>query len=324
MSPASGEQRMATMRKALLLYNPHSGRRRARREHDIKLALAELRSAGVEASAEPTRAAGSAGEQARAAVSSGFDTVIACGGDGTVHDVLQGIVGLPVQLAVLPLGTGNALANDLGLPREVRAAARKLAAAQPQPVAVGTATSTRDGAPLSRVFLVGAGVGADAHMVYRLSAAFKQRFGMFSYYAESTRQWATHSFPEFEVEFRDLGSGEMRRGPATQVLAIRIANFGGLLRRLAPGAALQRNDLRLVLFRTRSRSRYLRYMASVLCGQEPKVADVEFAYTDLVRCSAPADAAGSPRIYGEADGELLGTLPITLELTGATVPLLFP
>ncbi|HZW52050.1 MAG TPA: diacylglycerol kinase family protein, partial [Rudaea sp.] len=254
------------MRKALLLYNPHSGRQRARREADVELAVSEMRAAGVDAVAEPTRAAGSAGEQARAAA--GFDTIIACGGDGTVHDVLQGVAGTPLQLAVLPLGTGNALANDLGIARDVRTAVRMLLDAAAQPISIGRVTTTRNGAPETRSFMIGVGVGADAHMVYRLSAAFKRRFGMIAYYTESTRQWATHSFPEFEVEYRDLETGETRRGPATQVLAIRITYFGGMLRRLAPGAALQRNDLRLVIFRTRSRLRYLRYMWNVLCDRE--------------------------------------------------------
>ena len=307
------------MRRALLLYNPRSGKQRA--PHAIEVALAELRAGGVDAAAEPTRAAGSAGQQARAAVAAGTDTVIACGGDGTVHDVLQGMVGGPGTLGVLPLGTGNALANDLGLARDVRSAARLLAGSSPRPIAVG---EVRTSGAASRYFIVGVGVGCDAHMMYRLSVAFKRRLGMLAYYVESTRQWATHSFPEFHVEYRDLASGAMRSSVATQVLAIRITYFGGLLRRLAPGAALHRNDLRLVVFRTRSRLRYLRYMWNVFRDRDQPISDVDFAYTDRVLCSALPDTPARPRIYAEADGELLGCLPVEVALTGATVNLLVP
>jgi len=76
------------MRKAILLYNPLSGRSRGRRSADIEATLAVLRSAGVEASAAPTRAASDATDQTRQAIAEGFDTVFACGGDGTVQDVL--------------------------------------------------------------------------------------------------------------------------------------------------------------------------------------------------------------------------------------------
>ena len=308
------------MRKALILFNPQSGKQRAR--HAVEVAVRELRAAEIDAAGEPTRAAGSAGDQARAAVAAGVDTIIACGGDGTVHEILQGMAGGPGVLGVLPLGTGNALASDLGIPRNIRAAARMLAKGSPQPVAVGKIRAERAGD--ARYFIVGVGVGADAHMMYRLSAAFKRRLGMLAYYWESTRQWATHSFPEFQVEYRDLESGEMRAVTATQVLAIRITYFGGLLRRLAPGAALNRNDLRLVIFRTRSRYRYLHYMWNVLCDRDRPIAGVEFAYTDRVVCTPLPGAPAAPRIYAEADGELLGPLPVEVALTGTKVNLLVP
>lgn len=310
------------MRQVLLLYNPHSGRRTARRRADVDLAVAELRKAGMDAAAEPTRGASTGGDQARDGIAAGCDTVVACGGDGTVNDVLQGLVGSSANLAVLPLGTGNALANDLGLARDIPSAVRMLLTATPRKVVVGRISTAGRNVP--RYFIVGAGVGADAHMVYRLSTAFKKRAGMLAYYGESTRQWALHTFPEFHVEYRDLETGQTRSTSATQVLAIRITYFGGVLRRLAPGAALHRNDLRLVVFRTRSRYRYLRYMWNVLLDRDTPVADVDFAYSDRVLCTPIPSKSKSPRIYAEADGELLGGLPIEITAPGDTVSLLVP
>src|SRR6266704_2178490 len=112
------------MRKAALLYNPLSGRRRERRVKDVEAALAVLQEAGVEANAEPTLGPAAAGDQARQAITQGCDTIFACGGDGTINDVLQGLVGTDVALGVIPLGTADALAHDLRLPSLAAAAAR--------------------------------------------------------------------------------------------------------------------------------------------------------------------------------------------------------
>ena len=119
------------MRKAALFYNPLSGRRRTRRLANVEAALAVLRRGGVEAGAEPTQSQAGAGEQARQAIASGCDTVIACGGDGTAHDVLQGMVGSEAALGIIPLGTANALAHDLRLPLSPKGAARALLTATP-------------------------------------------------------------------------------------------------------------------------------------------------------------------------------------------------
>ena len=105
------------MRRVALIYNPASGQHFYRRSTAIDKALAILREAGVEAEALQTFAPNSAGALAEQAVSRGCDTVIACGGDGTVHEVLQSLVGTTVALGVVPLGTagkGSAKAVDRG------------------------------------------------------------------------------------------------------------------------------------------------------------------------------------------------------------------
>ena len=188
------------MRRALLIYNPESGRRRSRRAADVQSAAAAFKSAGVETVLEPTRAPGSAAEQTRAAIERGCDAVIVCGGDGSVNEVLSAVAGTQVALGVIPLGTTNGLANDLGLPRHPAKAAQLLAAAKTQSIALPRIESTRHGCESeSRYWIMGAGIGADAYMVYRLALRFKQRWGMAAYGMESTRQWLTHDFPLFGV-----------------------------------------------------------------------------------------------------------------------------
>jgi diacylglycerol kinase family enzyme len=170
------------MRKAALFYNPVSGRRLKHRLHDIEAAKAVLVRAGVEVDVAPTRAAADAGAQVRMAIRDGFDTIIACGGDGTIHDVLQGMAGKQAALGIIPLGTANAMAHDLRLPLTPAGAAQALLTAVPKRIAVGR-IDYRDFAdlPTFRYFTVAAGVGVDAHLFYKLNRMVKDRMGMLAY-----------------------------------------------------------------------------------------------------------------------------------------------
>src|SRR6266542_949067 len=129
--------RMPAFRKALLLFNPVSGGQLERRTGVVGRIADTFRNAGVEVQVEATHSKGSAGEQARAAVREGCDAVLACGGDGTVFDVLQGVAETPAMMGVIPLGTGNVLAHDLGLAARPERAAAQLLNFTPQTISLG-------------------------------------------------------------------------------------------------------------------------------------------------------------------------------------------
>ena len=101
--------------RTLLLYNPSAGRRRANRLRLVQQLAAVLQAKGFDCRCEATSAKGAAGAQAQAAIEQGTDAVFACGGDGTIHDVLQGVAGTGAALGILPLGSANALARELGI-----------------------------------------------------------------------------------------------------------------------------------------------------------------------------------------------------------------
>jgi len=312
------------MRKAILLHNPFSGRLRSRRAADVEAALAVLRSGGVEAYDEPTRAAGAAAEQVREAIAKGCDTVFACGGDGTVHDVLQGLVGTEAALGVIPLGTANALAHDLDLPLNAEGASRAALNSAPRRIAVGK-LGYQDwrGNQKSCYFTVAAGIGVDAHLFYKLNATAKLHLGMGAYYYRATQLWLTHRMQNFGVEISD--NGQSRQAEVSQILAVRIRYFGGMLRELAPGASLDRPDLRLVLFHTRSRLAYLHYIARGLFGARWKVPGIELIHSSKIACHrVTADSGKTSRIYVEADGELLGTLPAEISVLPDSLTILWP
>jgi len=311
------------MRRVALIYNPASGQFSKARASIIRKVLRVLRDAGIEADALETDAPGSARVLAGSAVRSGYDTILAGGGDGTVHEILQCLVGTPVALGVIPLGTANALAQDLGLGRSPVKAVRMLLDASPTQVPVGH-IFYRDstGTSCSRYFTVAAGVGADALLMSRLDAGLKRRFGYVLYLVEALRIWATDPFPLFEASFMVNGNPEPRVEQVSQLLAVRVRSFGGVLRTLAPGATLHNGWLHLMAFRTRSRLRYLRFLLAVVAARQTFSSEVELLEAVSVECRA-ADGSPAP-VYVEADGEVLGTLPVRIEVAPQRLTLLVP
>lgn len=307
------------MQRAVLIFNPVSGRP-GRRLAQVEAAAAVLRAAGVEATLIATPAPAGAGELAQQCVASGADTVFACGGDGTIHEVLQGMAGqTQAALGVIPLGTANSLAWELTIPRNPAMAAQVALQSKPRKTALGRVSYQTPRGRAARYFIMNAGIGMDALLFYRLNALSKRRFGMNAYYVEAFRQWATARYEHFECEFTAT-AGDTRRERVTQAMAVRVADFGGIVGKLAPGADLRRNDMRLLLFKTDSRADYLRYVLRTALRRAWNVRGVELADAIRFRCHPLNE--GSERIYVEADGELLGCLPAEVEMADKSVMLL--
>jgi len=322
------------MRNAALLYNPDSGGRRARRQPELESMLVLLREAGVEASLLLSHSRDQAGEQARHAIHAGCDAIFVCGGDGTIHNIVQVLAGSHVVLGVIPMGTANALAHDLGIPLDPITAARAALGATPKRIALGRIQYLdSEGKPGSRYFTIAAGIGVDAHLFYKLNPAVKAQLGIAAYYAKAWRLWLTHRMTRFEVEYAAAEAVDTyaaaNRTSVTELLAVRIRNFGGVLRELAPGAALQSNDLRLVLCHSEKRAAYLLYVLRGLLGQRWSVPGVELVDSRNVACRYPPPAApgretAQSKVYVEADGELLGTLPAEITIVPDALTVLAP
>ena len=310
------------MRRVALIYNPASGQLSSRRSHRIEGALAELRKAGIEADALETHAPGSGKALAAGAVRQGYDAVLACGGDGTVHEVLQSLVDTEVALGVVPLGTANALAQNLGLGRNPIRAVRSLLHANPMEVRVGRIFfQEANGAQGWRYFTVAAGIGADALLMSSMDPELKRRYGYALYIIEAVKIWATNPFPLFDASFSMNGNGT-RLEQVSQLLAVRIRSFGGALGTLAPGATLRKKDLSVVAFKTRSRMHYLRFLLATVIGRQTFSRTIELLDAEAVDCR-PLNGSKSS-VFVEADGEVLGSLPARIELASEKLTLLVP
>jgi diacylglycerol kinase (ATP) len=311
------------MRHVALIYNPVSGQYSARRNAAVSEIKAVFHEAGIVTEAFETGAPGSAMELAEQAARNGFDTILACGGDGTVHEVLQKLVGTDVALGVVPLGTANALAADLGLIASPAKVARKLLDAVPVRVSVGRIHyQDSAGNPDSRFFIVAAGIGADALLMSRLDSRLKRRLGYILYLIEAFRIWATSPFPLFEAVLPANGNGGSRAVQVSQLLAVRVHSFGGVLRELAPGASLRNGSLSLLAFKTQSRLRYLSFLLAAIAGRHTFKGAVELLDTPSIECHARNGSADE--LFVEADGEVLGSLPVRLEVVPHSLTLLIP
>jgi YegS/Rv2252/BmrU family lipid kinase len=312
------------MRKAALLYNPDSGGSK-QRQKELQAALEILKGAGVEAELFAGGSREEAAQLVRQAITAGSDTVFACGGDGTVNNIAQVLANTPVALGLLPIGTANALAHDVGVPLKILAAARAALDAQPRRVALGQITCPDlQGIRRTRYFVVAAGIGVDAHLFYKLLTGTKQRLGMGAYYAKAWHMWFTYPMTRFHVEYCTPEGAEPQRASVTELLAVRIREFGGVIRELAPGASLDRNDMRLILCHTGQRLAYLAYVTRALLRLAWAVPGIELAYSTKAVCEYAQPGAPSAKIYVEADGELIGTLPAEMSVVPDALTVLMP
>jgi YegS/Rv2252/BmrU family lipid kinase len=313
------------MHKAFLIYNPASGRRRRKRRQDIARVEEVLRAAGVQVETCATTHIGSAIHQVEEAVGRGFDTVISCGGDGTANEAMNGIIrassmGSPrdVALGLVPLGSGNLLASDLGLPSDPVEAAKKLLTYQPREFRPGLVRSQGANGPENRYFLVAAGVGADAELMYRTEVEAKEFWGRNAYFLEMARMALHRRYPMFHIEWEDE-QGNRQQGAAMLAMCVRAGKFPGLLSLVNLGTSLLRHDFCLLLFRTNKIRRFFSYFASVATGRNWKVESVDAIHTKWFRCTA---IPGMRTVHSQADGELLGVLPAELTIESRPVKLL--
>ena len=313
------------MRKTTILFNPNSGRGRKRRDRELDLAIGIIQSAGVHTELTVCRSSHEATIHARYAVAGGSDTVFACGGDGTIHDVIQSLAGTHVALAILPFGTANALAHDLGLPLRPREAARAAVNGAVRRIPLGRVEyQDLTGKACARFFTVAAGIGVDAHLFYKLNSDIKNRGGMAAYYWKAWQLLTTYRMRRFEVEYSN-GNGHKKQALLTELLAVRIRFFGNVLRELVPGASLDCPDIRAVMCSTDRRNAYLQYVAATLLGwRERKVDGIDLVSCSELNCRMPERSEAAERVYVEADGELIGRLPARMTMQADALSLVVP
>jgi diacylglycerol kinase (ATP) len=301
----------------VLLFNPMAGRRRELRLELVEGVAEALRKLGHGCEVVATRGAGTAGEQAREAARDGAGVVFACGGDGTVHEVLQGLAGEGAALGVLPLGSANTLGRHLELPLDPVEAALQQVRWEARMVPVGRVEFGGG----SRYFLVMAGAGPDGALVYSLLTGQKAGMGRMAYYVHALRLFLSRRFRAFEVEYVEAESGAKVAMKAVCAMAVRVKDMGGIFRGLAGGGvSLDSSGLNLLIVRGPARLSLPVWFVSgwLRLGRfNPLVKSVEV--TEFSCQGRDGDA-----VHCEADGEWLGRIPMRVSLIADGVRMLLP
>ena len=303
---------LSGIHNAVITHNPLAGRGHGRRARQLEQARQILATAGIEAELQSTTGTGAATELARRAVEQGRQLVIACGGDGTVNETVNGLAGSQVPLAVLPPGTANVLAKELGIPWDIPRAAGLIPRGTLQRIALGEVVSLPTRAT-RRYFLCVAGAGPDGMMVYSLNPALKLRAGISAYWLEGFRQLFRYEFPRFLLTGAD---GERQ---ATLVIVGRTKHYGGPFR-ITTEADLFEDRFELAVLTTRSALRYLSYLPAIWMDRLRGMRDVHFSKTASLRCEPLTDGT----VYAQVDGEPFGRLPVEFNIVPDALTLVLP
>ncbi|WP_255568845.1 diacylglycerol/lipid kinase family protein [Neoroseomonas alba] len=275
--------------RMLIVFNPAAGARRRRR---LFAALDLIRGIGQRPEVAETSHRGHATELARQAAEEGVRVVVAAGGDGTIAEVAAGLAGSDTALGVLPLGTANVLALELGIPRAPAQAAAVLAMGRTALLHPGIAQYP-DGQELLFVQMLGAGF--DAAVVHHLPGGLKRAIGKGAYVLQTMREMPRYRFAPIRVSI------DGRVEDVASVIVTKGRLYAGRFL-LAPGADPRAEGFHVALFREAGMLAAMRYGAALPLGLLPRMRGVEILRGGSVQLRGEA-------IPAQADGDAAGFLP---------------
>ena len=243
---------------------------------------------------------GHATELARDAVARGAGLVIAWGGDGTVNEVGAALIGSGAALGIVPDGSGNGLARELGAPRDARRAVARAAAAAPRAIDAGECGG--------RVFFSVAGIGFDAHVAACFDRAAAGSRGLSSYVRITAREMIGYRCGGYRIAASralappaDASAGEApdfaRQVPRALVVTFANSAQFGNGARIAPGAVLDDGLLDMVVFEERSRLATMLALPRLFTGGVRRLRGV--STERIARATVESDAAMTFHVDGE-------------------------
>jgi diacylglycerol kinase (ATP) len=287
-------------RRLLIIFNPAAGWRRRQR---LARVLEALDAQGCTCTLRETDGPGAAERLAGQADPGTVDLVVAAGGDGTVNEVVNGLIGSPLPLALIPLGTANVLAAEIGLRTDPASVAACVALGEPRPISLGSANGRR--------FILMAGAGFDAHVVHQVSVPMKRWLGKGAYVLSTLRQLLVYPFPTYEIQT------DHQIWRAASVIVANARHYGGPFV-LAPKASLQRDTLQICLFERAGRLAAIGYGLALFSGRLPKLRSCRVIEARRV------EIRGTPGEPLQGDGDIIGRLDATIEVLPGALRLVFP
>jgi YegS/Rv2252/BmrU family lipid kinase len=247
--------------------------------------------------------------EAKRAVAAGVDAVVAVGGDGAVLQVVQKLVEKKVALGIVPKGTGNLLATNLGIPKSVEGAVQVLLGGRQRVIDVGQVTKRR-------FFAVACGVGFDADVMKATAKSRKRRFGKLAYLASALGQRNRVGNVPHEITI----DGTTQTGLATQVF---VANFGGMGFGFEPQLEIKPDDGVLDVIIVRAAGPVEGLLAGWEAIRQRRHGRTSSGRVFRTHAHEVRIDAGEKRLV-ETDGSVIGTTPIEISIVPAALAVLIP
>lgn len=290
--------------RAMVVFNPSAGHARQQQD-DLATAARVWLNHGWKVELQPTCAPGDGIRIARSAAADRYDLVIAAGGDGTINEVVNGLVGSATALAPLPLGTMNVWARELGLPLQPRAAAEALLTWQTRIIDLGRAGE--------RYFLLMAGIGLDAAITAEVRPDEKRRLGALAYVlrglALAVRVRGTRT--------RLLIDGKRSGGRVLMVVIGNSQLYGGLVK-ITHRASIDDGLLDVCVIKGNGFGSAVRHVFSIIRRSYNGDPEIEYyrarSVTVKPRVALPV----------QVDGDSIGQTPMTFAIAPGALHALMP
>jgi YegS/Rv2252/BmrU family lipid kinase len=291
-------------RHMLAISNAGSGGGGYRR--DVPLIMQALRGLGYEVEERPTQGIGDAARLAREGVEQGFDVVCVVGGDGTVNETINGLAGTRVPLAIIPTGTVNVLAMELGIPLEPPDAVQLLGSGNLSWIDLGLAGE--------RYFGLMAGVGMDAAVVASLNPVMKKAFKEAAFAVQGLATYFTREEPLIRV------TSEERTVEGYFAVFGNSANYGGGFG-ITPLADMRDGLLDVCVLKDKSFLSTVWYWTAALINAHIRHPKVEYFRTESATVVTVEDGK---EVLVQTDGEVAGKLPLTCRVAPHALRVVVP
>lgn len=278
------------MKRARLIYNPTSGREILKR--NLPEILEKLEIAGYEASAHATTGAGDAIKAARLAVKRKYDLVIAAGGDGTIHEVVNGLAEQKYRpkLGIIPAGTTNDFARALQIPRDISSAMNIITKGDAIPVDIGKMND--------KYFINIAGGGRITELTYEVPSKLKTMLGQLAYYLKGMEMLPSIKASEVRIEY----DGKLFEGEAMLFL-VGLTNSIGGFEKLAPDASINDGLFSLLILKKINLADFIRISTLAIRGEHVNDPNVIYTQANHIKVRS------SEKVQLNLDGEFGGLLP---------------
>jgi YegS/Rv2252/BmrU family lipid kinase len=293
------------LKRGVLIYNPTAGQKDRRAA--MQALIEKMKAEGIELANAPTHGPGHATRIVEGFLAEKPSIVAVCGGDGTVSEAAAALLGTDIPLAILPAGTSNVLAVELGIPFDLERAVRLITEGRPKTVRAGVANG--------RPFLLMAGVGLDARVMGRMSFFLKRWFGRAGIFVTAVREYLRYEFPRLDVEIDGI------HYPATFAVVANSKHYAGEWI-VAPDASAESETLETLIFNSRSRRDFYRLFRGM---QGRRSSHLESGVARIVRGREIRITSLEPyAVEAQVDGDCVLETPITCRISQHTLQVLAP